>query len=77
MNTQRPFPRVEDFKTRGRRLKVIGEKFKKDGGGNFFTQRVVHIWSKLTKKTIEADRILTFKRYFDRYMDRKVQRGMG
>lgn len=36
--------------------------------GNFFTPRIVHLWNELPEKAIDAERFLTFKIYFIRYV---------
>eukprot|EP00061_Rhincodon_typus_P011758 g37017.t1 len=43
VNCQDLFPWVGESKTRGYRLKVSGERFKRDLRGNFFTQKVLKL----------------------------------
>lgn len=39
----------------GHRLKVRGQRFKRDLRGNLFTQGVAHIWNELPEETIEQE----------------------
>ena len=66
MNAHSLFPREGALKTRGHRFKVRGERFKRDLRGNFFTQRVVHIWNELPEKVVEAGSIATFRKHLDK-----------
>lgn len=36
--------------------------------GNFFTPRIVHLWNELPEEAIDAERFLTLKIYFIRYV---------
>ena len=65
------------MKTGGHRFKVRGERFKRDLRGNFFTQKMVHIWNELPEKVVEAGSIATFIKHFDKYMDGKGLEGYG
>eukprot|EP00061_Rhincodon_typus_P018979 g48389.t1 len=47
---------IAEFKTRGHRYKVRGERFKRDLRGNIFMQRVVRIWNELPGLLISLER---------------------
>eukprot|EP00061_Rhincodon_typus_P009187 g32475.t1 len=44
---------------------------------NFFTQRVVHVWNELPDEMVDADKVATFKRHLDKYLNRKCLEGYG
>ena len=48
--------------TRGHRLKLLKQKFKCEERKNFFSNRVVGIWNKLSEETIYSTSINAFKR---------------
>eukprot|EP00061_Rhincodon_typus_P007432 g29121.t1 len=54
VNSQGFFPRVAVSKTRRRRFKVRGERFKRDLRGNLFAQRVVRLRKELPEEVVEA-----------------------
>eukprot|EP00061_Rhincodon_typus_P009016 g32156.t1 len=45
---------VGESKTREQRLKVRGERFKRDPRGNFVTQRTVRVWNELPEEVVDA-----------------------
>ena len=70
-DSQYLFTKIGESKTRGRRFKMRGERYKRIQRGNFFTQRVVNVWNELPETVVEADTILSFKKQLDNYMGRK------
>ena len=60
---------TSNLRTRNNGFKLDKFKFRKEIGRNWFTNRVVDEWNKLSRQILEADTINTFKRRLDRYMD--------
>lgn len=58
------FPRMEDSKTRGHRLKVRGERFKRGLGDSLFIQRIFPIWNDLPEGTHGSRYRYDFKKRF-------------
>ncbi len=56
-------------RTRTNVYKLDKFRFKKEIGKNWFTNRVVEEWNKLSKKVVSARTINCFKRRLDKYMD--------
>eukprot|EP00061_Rhincodon_typus_P016716 g45074.t1 len=54
MDRQSLFPGVGKPKTRGHEFKVREERYNQDLRGNFFMQRVEHVWNELPDKVVEA-----------------------
>jgi len=54
----------------GHRFKVRGARFKGDVRGKLFLHRVVGAWNSLPGEVVEADTIVTFKGWLDKYMNR-------
>ena len=77
VDSQMLFPRLEKSSTRGHGFKVLGEKFRGDVRGKFFTQRVVNVWNSLPGEVVGAGTIAAFKRYLDEYMNRMGMEGYG
>lgn len=50
----------------------MGGGFWRELRGNFFPQRIVHIWNRLPEEAIEMDIIKSFKRDLDKCMDQKA-----
>ena len=69
VDSQRIFPRAGMVATRGHRFKVLGNRYRGDVRGTFFTQRVVGAWNGLPATVVEADSIGSFKRLLDKYME--------
>ena len=76
-DSQYIFTKVGESKTRGRRFKMRGERYKRIQRCNFFTQRVVSVWNELPETVVEAGTILSFKKYLDSDMSRMVIEGYG
>ena len=68
---------MEESITREHRFKVRGAKFKGDVRGRFFTQRVVGAWNSLPGEVVEADMIVSFKGWLDKYRNRMGIEGYG
>ena len=68
LDNQYLFLKIGESKTEGYRFKVRGERYKSVQRGNFFTQRVVSVWNKLSEVVVEVGTILSFKKHFDSYM---------
>ena len=58
-------PLAERFITRGHSLKLEKTRSKLNVRAHFFTQRVVNIWNRLSKETIEAPTVNSFKGRLD------------
>ena len=67
LDSQYLFPKVGESKTREHRFKVRGERYKRVQKGNFFTQRVVSVWNKLSELVVKAGTILFFRKHLDSY----------
>ena len=77
VDSQHLFPKVGESKTRGRRFKVRGERYKRVQRDNFFTQRMMSVWNKLPEAVEEASTILSFKKHLDSYMGKMGIEGYG
>ena len=71
------FPLVEGSVMRGHRLKVRGERFRRDLRKDLFTQRVVRIWNAPPGRVVEAGCLTSFKKYLDEYLARHNIQGYG
>ncbi len=69
VNVQKVFPRMGVTVTRGHAYKIQGVRYRRDGRGRFFTQRVVEGWNKLPAKIVEATSLGAFKGMLDKHMD--------
>ena len=58
-----------DTRTRGNGYKLDKFRFRKDIGKNWFTNRVVDQWNKLSKYVVDANSIESFKWRLDKFMD--------
>lgn len=63
------FPWADESKTRRQRFKMSEKRFQGDLR-NFFTQRMVGIWSELPKKAVEVGTII-IKIHCDKYKSMK------
>ena len=68
---------METRETRGHRFKVKGKRFHRNLRDNFFTQKVVGVWNKLSEEVVGAGTIPLFKKQFDRHMYRAGLEGYG
>jgi len=59
------FPLTFSDRTRGNGLKFLQGSFRLDIGKNFFTERVVKHWKRLSREVDEAPSLEVFKRHID------------
>ncbi len=59
----------EQSRTRSSGFKLDKFKFSKDIGRNWFTNRVVDEWNRLSSHVVSANTIDTFKKMLDKFMD--------
>ena len=63
------FSRAGMVATRGHRFRVLGNRYRGEVRGKFFTQRVVGAWNRLPAVVVEADSLVSLKRLLDKYME--------
>lgn len=68
---------MEVPKTRGNGFQVRGAKLKADMQAKYFTQRMMGAWKALPGMVVEADTIVAFNRFFDRYMNMQGMKEYG
>ena len=59
----------KQVRTRTNGYKLDKVRFKKEIGRNWFTNRVVDEWNRLSKDVVSAKTVDSFKKRLDRYMD--------
>ncbi len=59
----------EQGRTRSNGFKLDKFRFNKDVGKNWFTNRVVDEWNRLSSHVVSANTIDTFKKRLDRFID--------
>ena len=59
----------EQDRTRSNGFKLDKFRFNKDIGKNWFTNRVVDEWNRLSSHVVSANTIDTFKKRLDKFMD--------
>ena len=56
-------------RTRSNGFKLEKSRYKKELGKNWFSNRVVDEWNRLSSQVVGAETIESFKRRLDKYMD--------
>ena len=65
VDSERMFPMVGGSRTRGHSLRIRVKPFRTEVRRNFFTQRVVNLWSSLPQKVVEVKTFCDFKKELD------------
>ena len=75
MGMERMLPLVGETRTRGHNLRVKGCSFKTEIRRNFFSLRVVNLWSSLPQRALEDGSLSVFKTEIDRSLINKAIKG--